>query len=99
MTNTLQRKMDGKMLAGVCTAIAAQTNLDLNIIRLAVAGVSVIGGIVGFGLAVPLLYLLAWILIPADDADQSPAQRWFNKPEVKDAIDKASDAFTKKQQP
>ena len=64
-----------------------------------VAGVSVIGGIVGLGLAVPLLYLLAWALIPADDADQSPAQRWFSKPEVKDAIDKASDAFTKKQQP
>ncbi|MEO3786952.1 PspC domain-containing protein [Actinocorallia sp. B10E7] len=96
MTATLHRKMDNKMLAGVCSAIAAQTNLDLNIVRLAVAGVSVIGGIIGIGLAVPLLYVLAWILIPADDSDQSPAQRWFNKPEVKDAIDKASDALKKK---
>ena len=99
MTNTLKRKMDGKMLGGVCTTIADRTNADLNIVRLAVAGISVFGGIVGLGLAVPVLYLLAWIFLPADDADQSPAQRWFSKPEVKDALDKASDAFTKKTQP
>jgi len=96
MNATLHRKMDNKMLAGVCSAIAAQTNLDLNTVRLGVAGISVIGGIIGIGLAVPLLYVLAWVLIPADDSDMSPAQRWFSKPEVKDVMDKASDALGKK---
>lgn len=99
MATTLHRKMDGKMLGGICTMIAERSNLDLNTTRLAVAGVSIIGGIVGIGLAVPLLYLLAWILLPADDSELSPAQQWFSKPEVKEGINKVSDAFTKKQQP
>ncbi len=81
-TSTLNRKMAGKMLGGICTTISDRTGADLNIVRLAVAGVSVIGGLVGVGLAVPLLYLLAWALLPADDADQSPAQRWVTTPVV-----------------
>lgn len=87
MTTTLHRKMDNKMLAGVCSALAEQTNLDLNTLRLVVAGVSVVGATVGLGLAVPALYVLAWILIPADDSDLSPAQRWLSKPKARETTD------------
>jgi phage shock protein PspC (stress-responsive transcriptional regulator) len=96
MNTKLHRKMDGKMFAGICTVIADRTNLDLNVARLAVAGTAVVGTFVGIGLAVPFLYLLAWILIPADDTDVSPAQRWLAKPEVRDAVQKASDGISKK---
>ncbi len=96
MTNTPQRKMDNKMFAGVCSALAAQTGLDLNIIRLSVAGVTVVGATIGLGLAVPALYLLAWVLLPADDTGISPAQRWFDKPKVHETMDKVADAYKKK---
>ncbi|WP_460302288.1 PspC domain-containing protein [Actinocorallia aurea] len=91
----IYRKTDNKMLAGICATIADRTNLDLNVTRLAVAGVSVVGATVGFGFAVPVLYVLAWILVPAQGEDASIAQRWFNKPQVQDAMNKASDALGK----
>ncbi|MCD0450429.1 PspC domain-containing protein [Actinocorallia sp. API 0066] len=96
MNANLYRKTDNKMLAGICATISARTNLDLNITRLAVAGTAVIGTAVGFGLAIPVLYVLAWLLIPAQGETSSIAQRWFNKPQVQEALNKTSDALNKK---
>jgi phage shock protein C len=93
MTNTLHRNTENKMLGGVCATIADRTNIDLNIVRLVTAGASVLGlALFGLGLTVPILYVLAWILIPAQGENVSIAQRWFNKPEVQDKLD----SFNKK---
>ncbi|MDX6738137.1 PspC domain-containing protein [Actinocorallia sp. A-T 12471] len=95
MNTTLHRKTDNKMLAGICATIAERTNLDLNVTRLAVAGVSVVGATVGIGFAIPVLYVLGWILIPAQDQDASIAQRWFDKPQVQDAMNATAEALKK----
>ncbi|GAB3678303.1 hypothetical protein GCM10027589_48610 [Actinocorallia lasiicapitis] len=96
MTNTLHRNTDSKMIAGICATISDRTGFDLNVTRLTVAGASVIGTVIGIGVAIPVLYVLAWLLIPAVGEDQSIAQRWFGKPEVKDAMAKAQDVLNKK---
>src|SRR5689334_8514308 len=96
MTNSLHRNTENKMLAGICATISERTNLDLNITRLTVAGATVVGTVIGIGLTIPILYALAWIFIPAAGEDQSIAQRWFNKPQVQDAMTKTQDAFNKK---
>jgi phage shock protein PspC (stress-responsive transcriptional regulator) len=95
MTNTLHRNTDNKMLAGICATIADRTNLDLNVTRLIVAGTTVVGTVIGIGLTVPVLYVLAWILIPAAGEEQSIGQRWFNKPEVQEKMTKAQDSINK----
>lgn len=97
MTNTLHRNTDNKMLAGVCSMIAEKSGLDLNITRLAVAGGSVVGAaFFGLGLAVPVLYVLAWVLLPGAHEETSIAQRWFSKPSVQNAMQKTEDAVNKK---
>ncbi|MEO5875784.1 MAG: PspC domain-containing protein [Streptosporangiaceae bacterium] len=93
MTNTLHRNTDHKMLGGVCATIADRTNLELNIVRLVTAGSAVLGlALFGLGLTIPILYVLAWVLIPAQGEDISIAQRWFNKPQVQEKLD----SFNKK---
>ncbi|GAA3244160.1 PspC domain-containing protein [Actinocorallia longicatena] len=96
MTNSLHRTTENKMVAGICATIAERTNLDLNVTRLVVAGTTVLGTVVGIGLTIPVLYALAWILIPAAGEEQSIAQRWFDKPKVQDAMNKTQDALSKK---
>jgi phage shock protein PspC (stress-responsive transcriptional regulator) len=93
MTNKLHRNTTNKMLGGVCATISDRTNVDLNIVRLVTAGASVLSlALFGLGLTVPILYVLAWILIPAQGEEVSIAQRWFAKPEVQDKLD----SFNKK---
>jgi len=59
------------MLGGVAAGIARYLDVDVTLIRIAFAVLTVIGGA-----AVPV-YLAAWLLIPEDGTDQSIAAGLF----------------------
>ncbi len=61
-TKRLDRLKDGRIVAGVCTGVAAYVGIDATLIRLGFALLTAFGG-----LGVPL-YLCAWIVIP-DETD------------------------------
>ena len=65
-SKVLMRPRDGRMLAGVCAGVADYFGVDVTLVRVIWAVVSVITGGVGV-----LAYLVAWILIP-DEGRKSP---------------------------
>jgi phage shock protein C len=65
-SKVLVRSRDGRMLAGVCAGIAGYFGLDVTLVRVIWAVVSVITG--GAGV---LAYLVAWVIIP-DEGQKSP---------------------------
>jgi phage shock protein C len=64
-TKILVRSRKGRMVAGICAGIADYYGLDVTLVRLLVAVVSVITG--GTGV---LAYLAAWMIIP-DEGDKA----------------------------
>ena len=52
----------GRMIAGVCGALAARFGVSLGLVRLAF----LIFGLVGAG---EIVYILLWLLIPSGDTD------------------------------
>jgi phage shock protein C len=58
-TSTLVRPRNGKMIAGVCAALANRFGLSTGVVRIAF----VIFGLVGAG---ELAYIVLWILIPKE---------------------------------
>lgn len=56
----LTRSRDDKWLGGVCGGIAEYSGLDVNLIRILVAVLSILG----FGTVI-VAYIVAWILVPA----------------------------------
>jgi phage shock protein C len=58
-TSTLVRPRDGKMVAGVCAALANRFGIPRGLLRLAF----VIFGLVGAG---ELAYIVLWVLIPKE---------------------------------
>ena len=68
---TLSRPVEGRMLGGVAAGIARYLDVDVNIIRILFAVLTLIGG------AAVLVYLAAWVLIPEDGTDQSIAAGLF----------------------
>ena len=64
-TKILVRSRKGRMVAGICAGIADYYGLDVTLVRVLVAVVSVITG--GTGL---LAYLAAWMIIP-DEGDKA----------------------------
>ena len=67
----LRRSADNRMLAGVAAGIARYLNVDVTVVRIVFAVLTVVGGA-----ALPI-YLAGWLLIPEDGADQSIAAGWF----------------------
>jgi phage shock protein PspC (stress-responsive transcriptional regulator) len=67
----LRRSSDDRIIAGVCGGLGRYTGLDPIIFRIVLATLAVFGGI---GL---LLYALAWLLVPQDNATTSEAHRIF----------------------
>jgi phage shock protein C len=61
-TKQLYRLEDGRIVAGVCTGLAAYAGIDATLIRLGFALLTVFGGLGA------LLYLCAWIVVP-DEAE------------------------------
>jgi phage shock protein PspC (stress-responsive transcriptional regulator) len=55
----LARRTDDKMIAGVCSGVAAYTGLDTTLVRILLVAAVVFG----FGSGI-LLYLVGWLLMP-----------------------------------
>jgi phage shock protein C len=60
-SKVLVRSRDGRMLAGVCAGVAVYFGLDVTLVRVIWAVVSVLTG--GAGV---LAYLAAWVIMPAE---------------------------------
>jgi len=72
-TKRLYRIRDGRIVAGVCTGLAAYLRVDPTLVRLAFALLTVFGGV---GI---LLYLGAWVVIPDEVEGTSIAESMANK--------------------
>lgn len=77
-TGRLYRDADDKIIGGVCSGIANYINVDPAIVRLVFAVIT-FGGF-GFGI---LLYILAWIILPARPLDTYIGKRLFRNPDDK----------------
>lgn len=64
---TLYRPADDRMLAGVAAGIACYLGVDVLVVRIVLAVLTVVGGA---GLPI---YLAGWLLIPEEGSDQSIA--------------------------
>jgi phage shock protein C len=65
----LVRRRNGRMLAGVCAGVADYFGLDVTLVRVIWAVVTVLTGGAGF-----LAYLAAWVIIPGDGQESSLAE-------------------------
>jgi phage shock protein PspC (stress-responsive transcriptional regulator) len=74
----LRRTRQGRMIAGVCSGAAEYLGVDANILRLVLAGLTIISG--GAGAAI---YVAAWLLIPEEGESDSIVQGLINKQEQK----------------
>jgi len=68
-TRVLVRSRKGRILAGVCAGAADYFGIDVTLVRVIVAVVSVVTG--GAGV---LAYLAAWVIIPGEGEKTSIAQ-------------------------
>lgn len=69
----LERKVEGRLLAGVCVGLGDYLGVDANLIRVAVVVLTIFGG---FG---ALAYLVAWALMPEEGEPTSIAEKMINK--------------------
>jgi phage shock protein C len=70
----LVRKRDNRIVAGVCAGLADYLGLDVNVVRLLVAVVTLITA----GTAI-LAYLVAWAVVPEEGQKISIAEDLINK--------------------
>jgi phage shock protein C len=73
-SKVLARSRDGRMLAGVCAGFADYFGLDVILVRVIWAVVSVFTG--GAGV---LAYLAAWVIIPDEGQQSSIAENIVSK--------------------
>ncbi|GAA2404042.1 hypothetical protein GCM10010191_09660 [Actinomadura vinacea] len=89
----LRRTQEGRMVAGVCSGAGRYLGVDPNILRLAMAVITIFGGA---GVA---LYAIAWILIPEEGHETSIGEDLIKKanesPVVQDAVQKSKNAVSK----
>jgi phage shock protein C len=72
-SKTLERKRDGRMLAGVCVGIGDYLGIDANVVRLIFAVASF------FGFLGVLVYLVAWAVVPEEGEKESIVEQLINK--------------------
>ena len=63
MAKKLYRSLSKKMIGGVCGGLADYFDLDVSLIRL----IFVIIGLVTALLPMVIFYLIAWIIVPAEE--------------------------------
>ena len=73
-TKILARSQKGRMVAGICAGVAGYAGLDVTLVRVIVAVVSVLTGGAG-----ALAYLAAWMIIPGEGEKTSIAQDVLGK--------------------
>jgi phage shock protein C len=61
----LTRSRTDRVIAGVCGGFAAYSGIDATIVRLVMVLLAVLGG------TGVLLYLIAWVIVPVEDAAQA----------------------------
>jgi phage shock protein C len=69
----LLRIRQGRLVAGVCTGLAAYFGVDVNLVRLAFGVFTVF-----YGLGI-LAYLVAWAIIPEEGEGGSILESFINK--------------------
>jgi phage shock protein PspC (stress-responsive transcriptional regulator) len=72
-TRRLYRKSEGQIVAGVCAGLADYLGVDVTIVRLAFAALTIFGG------AGILLYVIAWAVIPEEGEKASIVEGFVNK--------------------
>ena len=70
---SLHRSTDDRMIAGVASGIARYFDVDVTIVRISIAVLSVFGGA---GIA---LYIAGWLLMPLEGTGESIATRLSRK--------------------
>ena len=70
----LVRKREGRIIAGVCAGLADYVGIDVNLLRVIVALISLFT--VGTGV---LAYGIAWLVIPEEGSKSSVAEDFVNK--------------------
>ena len=70
---SLRRDTSDKMLAGVASGLARYLDVDVTLVRIVFAVLSIVGGV-----GVPL-YLACWLLIPEDGAAESVASEYMRR--------------------
>jgi len=68
----LRRSREDRLVAGLAAGIAARTGIDVTLVRLVFVVAALLGG---FGVAA---YVAGWLLLPAEGADGSIANRALN---------------------
>ncbi len=69
----LERKINGRLLAGVCAGLADYLGIDVTVIRVIFAVLTLFGGLG------PIAYVLAWALVPEEGEPVSIAEKMINK--------------------
>ena len=69
----LSRRREGRIVAGVCAGLADYFGVDVTLIRLAFAVLTIFGG---FG---ALLYVAAWAVVPEEGDKESIVEGLVNK--------------------
>ncbi|MGW0802646.1 PspC domain-containing protein [Nonomuraea sp. NPDC002799] len=69
----LRRTHKGRIVAGVCSGIGEYVGIDANLVRIALAVVTLFGGL-GVG-----VYAIGWLLMPDEDSDTSIVQDMISK--------------------
>jgi phage shock protein PspC (stress-responsive transcriptional regulator) len=69
----LERKINGRLLAGVCAGLADYLGVDVTVIRVIFAVLTLFGGLG------PIAYVLAWALVPEEGEPVSIAEKLINK--------------------
>jgi phage shock protein C len=72
-TKRLYRKPEGRIVAGVCTGLADYLGIDVTIIRLVFAILTIFGG------AGALIYVIAWAVVPEEGEKSSIVEGVVNK--------------------
>jgi phage shock protein PspC (stress-responsive transcriptional regulator) len=69
----LRRDTEHRLLGGVAAGVARYLDVDVVFVRVAFAVLTVLGG------SGALIYLAAWLLIPADDEEHPLVQQWAGR--------------------
>ncbi|HEY2576236.1 MAG TPA: PspC domain-containing protein [Streptosporangiaceae bacterium] len=69
----IYRTRDGRVVAGVCSGLAAYFGIDATLVRLAFGILTIFGGLGA------LLYLIAWVIVPEEGEDTSIVENIVNK--------------------
>eukprot|EP00920_Eleutheroschizon_duboscqi_P040925 GHVT01097859.1.p2 GENE.GHVT01097859.1~~GHVT01097859.1.p2 ORF type:complete len:104 (+),score=16.63 GHVT01097859.1:498-809(+) len=68
----LVRNTSNKMVGGVCAGIADTYGYDVTLVRIITAALVLFAG------AGPILYLIAWMIMPSDE-NMPPRNQWNNQ--------------------